>query len=237
MQHQQEFYNAISTLLGDTHKDKIGEVLGVLSSYIQNQLSLEDATLRFSAILCNADLLKKIEELLKTIKMVKQLYTQYQVPPPNQFNQSSQMPKFPQSSGFRRKSRPWSSEEDERLIEAVTKNGTDNWAQISEIVGGDRTRSQCSQRWNRVLNPKILKTNWSREEEQKLINAVNLYGIQAWTRVAAEMGNRSDVQCRFRYNFLLKKSIEKGSQVEPIATSQNVLDQAVPDPHLFTCEF
>lgn len=142
--------------------------------------------------------------------------------------QSTMMPqKMAPISGFRKKARPWSQEEDQRLINAISANGTENWPLVATLVGGDRTKSQCSQRWHRVLDPKISKSNWSREEEQKLLNAVQEYGNKAWTRIATEMGNRSDVQCRFRYKFLLKKAKENKTEIVPISQPQDTLNQSM----------
>lgn len=123
----------------------------------------------------------------------------------------------PFTSSFMRKARQWTLEEDQRLMNAINANGTENWPLIASLVG-DRTIAQCTQRWNRVLNPKISKANQSREEEQKLINAVQKYG-NAWTIIASEMGNRSDVQCRFRYKFLLKKANDNIAALAPISAS------------------
>lgn len=115
-----------------------------------------------------------------------------------------------------RKSRIWTPEEDQRLMNAIDANGTENWPLVASLVG-DRTISQCKQRWHRVLDPKISKANWSREEEQKLLNAVQKYGDKAWTTVASEMGNRSDTQCRFRYKFLLKRANDNKAALAPFS--------------------
>jgi hypothetical protein len=50
-----------------------------------------------------------------------------------------------------------------------------------------------------------------------LIDAVQTYGPKAWTRIASELGGRTDVQCRFRYKFLCKKATEAGTPVTPIS--------------------
>jgi len=118
-------------------------------------------------------------------------------------------------AGQRAKSKPWTSQEDDTLAKAIQDHGTNNWGVVAAIVANGRTRSQCSQRWNRVINPKISKANWSQEEIDKLMNAVQLYGEKAWTRVANEFGNRSDVQCRFKYNYIMKsKKNNSGSDNE-----------------------
>jgi hypothetical protein len=111
----------------------------------------------------------------------------------------------------RRPSRTWSRYEDQRLLAGIYKNGIDNWTAISKFVGNGRTRSQCSQRWYRGLNPKIRKDHWSPEEEQRLLALVAEHGEKSWTTIALHLGNRSDVQCRYRYHLLVKgRSPEDG---------------------------
>jgi hypothetical protein len=103
-----------------------------------------------------------------------------------------------------RKSRPWTAYEDQRLLCAMYRFGIDNWTAISKFVGNRRTRSQCSQRWYRGLDPSIAKSAWTTEEEGRLLAVVAAIGDRSWTRIASEMGNRSDVQCRYRYKHLQK---------------------------------
>lgn len=139
----------------------------------------------------------------------------------------------PTVPGYRKKARRWTPEEDARLATAVQMNGVENWPAVAAYVGGDRTRSQCSQRWHRCIDPNISKSNWSREEEQKLIDAVKTYGSKAWTRIAAEMGDRCDVQCRFRYGFLQKKAKEMNTEIQPISAPMAVTrGTAMVDPHV-----
>ena len=100
---------------------------------------------------------------------------------------------------LRKKSRPWTPYEDQRLLAGIFKFGKESWSNISSFVGNGRTSSQCSQRWIRGLNPKISKSSWNKIEEEKLLNLVSKYGEKSWTKIAQEMGNRSDVQCRYRF--------------------------------------
>lgn len=104
----------------------------------------------------------------------------------------------------RHRTRPWMLYEDQRLLAAILRYGFENWVMIAEFVGNGRTRSQCSQRWNRGLNPKISKGTWSKEEEEKLMRLVSENGDKSWTKISMEFGNRSDVQCRYRYQQLIK---------------------------------
>jgi hypothetical protein len=103
-----------------------------------------------------------------------------------------------------RKIRPWTAYEDQRLLCGMYRFGIDNWTAISKFVGNRRTRSQCSQRWYRGLDPSIAKSAWTSEEEDRLLALVATIGDRSWTRIASKMGNRSDVQCRYRYKHLQK---------------------------------
>lgn len=104
----------------------------------------------------------------------------------------------------RKKTRPWMPEEDKRLYSGILKYGVENWTLVSNFVGNGRNRAQCSQRYSRGLNPRLSKSTWTHEENLKLIGLVQRYGDKSWTRVAQQMGTRSDVQCRYHYAHLQK---------------------------------
>ena len=99
----------------------------------------------------------------------------------------------------RRKTRQWNESEDNRLLMGVRLFGIDNWNAIAKYVGNGRLRSQCMQRWSRGLDPRISKKQWTKEEEEKLLRLVSEYKDRSWTRISAHFGNRSDVQCRYKY--------------------------------------
>jgi hypothetical protein len=114
-----------------------------------------------------------------------------------------------------RKSNPWSSVEDARLLAAIHRFGSANWTAVAEFVGHGRTRAQCSQRWSRGLDPRLKKAPWTAEEESQLRDLVAQYGLKAWTRIATQMSNRSDVQCRYQYRRLMKQSNEVEELLHP----------------------
>jgi len=113
-------------------------------------------------------------------------------------------PQNPATGPPRRKTHPWSEYEDQRLLCAINRFGLDNWRAVAQFVGNQRTRAQCSQRWFRGLDPRISKVLWTGAEERQLLALVHQFGDRAWTRISAELGNRSDAQCRYRYRQLVK---------------------------------
>lgn len=55
----------------------------------------------------------------------------------------------------------WTKDEDKRLKELVLLHG-ENWPFISQYFK-DRTDSQCQQRWEKVVNPNLVKGPWTKE--------------------------------------------------------------------------
>jgi hypothetical protein len=99
----------------------------------------------------------------------------------------------------RQKAQNWTENEDQRLIAAIELYGLNKWRLVSQFVGNGRTQAQCSQRWNRGLNPEISKAPWTQTDERKLVALVEKYGKKNWRKIAKELKNRSDAQCRYRY--------------------------------------
>ena len=106
-------------------------------------------------------------------------------------------------SPARRRTRTWTSAEDQRLLGGVIRFGLDNWQAVARYLGNGRNRAQCSQRWARGLNPRISKKPWTPEEDRELERLVRQYGEKSWAKIASIMGNRSDVQCRYHYRQIL----------------------------------
>jgi hypothetical protein len=111
---------------------------------------------------------------------------------------------FPSRRDARAKTWPWRPYEDQRLLAGIHRFGLGNWDPVARVVGTGRTKAQCCQRWNRGLNPAIRKERWSESQDERLIELVAQYGEKSWTRISRELGNRCDVQCRYRYKQLQK---------------------------------
>ncbi|XP_064153609.1 snRNA-activating protein complex subunit 4 isoform X2 [Anguilla rostrata] len=107
---------------------------------------------------------------------------------------------------------PWTKEEDEMLLKAVTKYGVRDWWKIRNEVPG-RTDAQCRERYLDCLSEDVKKGRWSPEEEAMLINLVRKYGAGRWSKIASEMPNRIDSQCLQKWKIMTgypaKKRIKK----------------------------
>ena len=97
----------------------------------------------------------------------------------------------------------WKNTEDEILKAAVSKYGMNQWARISSLLVR-KTPKQCKARWYEWLDPSIKKTEWSKEEDEKLLHLAKLMPTQ-WRTIAQIVG-RTATQCLERYSKLLDEA-------------------------------
>ncbi|KAJ7965981.1 Myb-related protein 3R-1 [Quillaja saponaria] len=102
----------------------------------------------------------------------------------------------------------WTADEDEILRKAVQRFKGKNWKKIAECFK-DRTDVQCLHRWQKVLNPELVKGPWSKEEDEIIIELVNKYGPKKWSTIAQHLPGRIGKQCRERWHNHLNPSINK----------------------------
>ncbi|XP_042477936.1 transcription factor MYB3R-1-like isoform X2 [Macadamia integrifolia] len=102
----------------------------------------------------------------------------------------------------------WTPEEDELLHKAVQRFKGRNWKKIAECFK-DRTDVQCLHRWQKVLNPELVKGPWSKEEDDIIIELVNKYGAKKWSTIAQALPGRIGKQCRERWHNHLNPAINK----------------------------
>ncbi|KAJ9537119.1 hypothetical protein OSB04_029852 [Centaurea solstitialis] len=62
----------------------------------------------------------------------------------------------------------------------------------------DRTDVQCLHRWQKVLNPELVKGPWSKEEDEVIVRLVEQYGAKKWSTIAQHLPGRIGKQCRER---------------------------------------
>jgi myb proto-oncogene protein len=93
---------------------------------------------------------------------------------------------------------PWTIKEDKNLLLNVQEKGVTNWFDIAVSLGTNRTPSQCLSRFQRSLNARILKREWTKEEDAQLRIAVETYGERDWQSVACTLEGRAGTQCSNR---------------------------------------
>jgi len=117
----------------------------------------------------------------------------------------------------------WTPEEDELLKKVVRKYGAKNWKKIASFLK-DRTDVQCLHRWQKVLNPSLVKGPWTKEEDETLMQMVEKYGPRNWSAIAEHLPGRIGKQCRERWHNHLNPDIKKERWTEEE-------DQAIIEAH------
>ncbi|KAJ3447892.1 myb DNA-binding domain superfamily protein-related [Anaeramoeba flamelloides] len=102
----------------------------------------------------------------------------------------------------------WSKKEDDILAKAVKLHKGQEWDLVAELFQ-NKNSSQCLHRWKKVLDPKLKKGSWSKEEDQFLKQGVKSHG-QSWPQVSLFVPGRTAKQCRERWMNQLDPSIYHG---------------------------
>ncbi|GAA6220069.1 uncharacterized protein LOC108891641 isoform X1 [Lates japonicus] len=104
----------------------------------------------------------------------------------------------------------WTQEEDENLKILISNFGKKDWKTIASFLPG-RTELQCMHRWIKHLDPDLVKGYWSKEEDEKIIELVGIYGTKHWTLIARHLKGRVGKQCRERWHNHLDPLVKKSS--------------------------
>ena len=145
----------------------------------------------------------------------------------------------------------WTDEEDQLLVEKVQEFGTTNWVIIARFLNG-RLGRQCRERWHNVLNPNIVRRDWTPEEDAFIIKMYKEHGSK-WAQFSKmkPLEGRTVSQIKNRFYQSLKgkdfkwaKDITDGDQHNPkpkcvnkriekaeqkgIKTSKTSFDEAEP---------
>ncbi|QDZ25443.1 putative Myb transcription factor [Chloropicon primus] len=102
----------------------------------------------------------------------------------------------------------WTNEEDEILRRAVQQCEGKNWKKIAEYFT-DRSDVQCLHRWQKVLNPDLIKGPWTPDEDRKIISLVKEHGPKKWSVIAEKLPGRIGKQCRERWHNHLNPDIKQ----------------------------
>ncbi|EFR04742.1 hypothetical protein MGYG_07750 [Nannizzia gypsea CBS 118893] len=95
---------------------------------------------------------------------------------------------------------PWSQEEDQRLHKAVLLH-SNVWTEVAQVVG-TRHADQCAKRWLHFLSPNLNHGEWSEQEDERLLAAVERGG-RNWRKIVDEiLQGRSATDAKNRHAIL-----------------------------------
>ena len=102
----------------------------------------------------------------------------------------------------------WTREEDEQIVEWVKEHGPTCWTKLADLLPG-RIGKQCRERWHNSLNPTVIKSQWTQQEDELICKFQAKLGNK-WARISDMLPGRTDNAVKNRWNSTLKK---KASQI------------------------
>ncbi|KAI3749530.1 hypothetical protein L2E82_20144 [Cichorium intybus] len=111
---------------------------------------------------------------------------------------------------------PWTHQEDRILIDYINLHGHPNWRALPKLAGLLRCGKSCRLRWTNYLRPDLKRGNFTREEEDTIIQLHSAMGNR-WSAIAARLPGRTDNEIKNVWHTHLKKRLN--SNPNPTVTT------------------
>ncbi|XP_009600051.1 transcription factor MYB102 [Nicotiana tomentosiformis] len=112
---------------------------------------------------------------------------------------------------------PWTTEEDQKLIDYIQKHGSGNWRTLPKNAGLQRCGKSCRLRWTNYLRPDIKRGKFSFEEEETIIHLHSILGNK-WSAIAGRLPGRTDNEIKNYWNTHIRKKLLRMG-IDPVTHS------------------
>jgi len=103
----------------------------------------------------------------------------------------------------------WTLEEDNCLRSIVEQYGTRDWTIITDnfnikFPGYSKSSKQCRSRWQKHIQPSLLKQGWTEREEVELLAAHQTYK-NSWSDISKALGSKKNNSIKNRFYTVFRK--------------------------------
>ncbi|CAH8388566.1 unnamed protein product [Eruca vesicaria subsp. sativa] len=102
----------------------------------------------------------------------------------------------------------WSPDEDEKLLNYITRHGHGCWSSVPKLAGLQRCGKSCRLRWINYLRPDLKRGAFSQDEESLIIELHAALGNR-WSQIATRLPGRTDNEIKNFWNSCLKKKLRR----------------------------
>ncbi|KAI3728685.1 hypothetical protein L6452_17326 [Arctium lappa] len=115
----------------------------------------------------------------------------------------------------------WSEDEDNKLRAYIQRYGHWNWGLLPKFAGVSRSGKSCRLRWMNYLRPNMKHGNFTKEEDDLVIDLHKKLGNK-WSAIASKLPGRSDNEIKNRWNTHLKKRAHVISDHQTVAENEHI---------------
>ncbi|XP_073042208.1 uncharacterized protein [Primulina eburnea] len=132
-------------------------------------------------------------------------------------------PTYVDSNGMKKGA--WSEEEDKKLRDYIQRYGHWNWRLLPKFAGLARCGKSCRLRWVNYLKPGTKHGNFSKYEEDLIIQLHNRLGNR-WSSIAAELPGRTDNEIKNFWHTCIKK---RGRRNLDVIQPESMIEEQIND--------